>query len=72
MSAITYEDKASGGLEQLGLTIAREHLDTASLLAAAERWSYSHFLGYLLEGRARFSPRQDCAPLPAVRKSSVS
>jgi DNA replication protein DnaC len=54
MSAITYEEKAAGGLEHLGLTIAREHLDTASQLAAAQGWSYSHFLGYLLEGELAF------------------
>lgn len=54
MSAITFEAKAGAGLEQLGLTIAREHLDTAAQLAAAEGWSYSHFLGYLLEGELAF------------------
>ena len=54
MSAITYEENAAAGLEQLGLTIAREHLDTASQLAAAEAWSYSHFLGYLLDGELSF------------------
>jgi len=50
MSAMAYEEKAASGLAQLGLTIAGEHLDTASQLAAAQGWSYSHFLGYLLEG----------------------
>src|SRR4029450_7910072 len=54
MSSITYEEKAAAGLEHLGLTIAREHLDTASQLAAAEGWSYSHFLGYLLDGELAF------------------
>ena len=54
MSAVPYEEKATSGLEELGLTVAREHLDTASQLAAAEDWSYSHFLGYLLEGELRF------------------
>ena len=54
MSAITYEEKAAGGLEQLGLTIAREHLDTAAQLAAAQGWSYTHFLGYLLDGELAF------------------
>jgi DNA replication protein DnaC len=49
MSA-TYEAKASSGLEQLGLKVALEQLDQASQRAAAEGWSYSHFLGYLLEG----------------------
>jgi DNA replication protein DnaC len=46
----TYEEKASRGLEQLGMKVALSHLDQASQRAAAEGWSYSHFLGYLLEG----------------------
>ncbi len=54
MSSITYEEKATTGLTELGLSVARDHLDTASQLAAAESWSYSHFLGYLLEGELRF------------------
>ena len=45
-----YEQKALIGLEQLGLKTALAHLDTASQKAAAESWSYTHFLGYLLEG----------------------
>ena len=45
----TYEVKAAEGLEQLGLTFARERLDSAAQKAAAENWSYSHFLGYLIE-----------------------
>lgn len=45
-----YEEKAERGLEQLGLKVARAQLDQASQRAAAEGWSYSHFLGYLLEG----------------------
>ena len=49
MSA-AYEAKASAGLEKLGLSTALDHLDTAAQRAAAEGWSYSHFLGYLLEG----------------------
>ena len=44
-----YEEKASLGLEQLGLSTALTHLDHVSQRAAAENWSYSHFLGYLLE-----------------------
>ena len=45
-----YEAKASAGLEQLGLTTALSHLDSVAQQAAAGGWSYSHFLGYLLEG----------------------
>ncbi len=48
--SVTYEEKAPSALEQLGLTVARGHLDGASQRAAAEQWSYSHFLGYLLDG----------------------
>jgi len=46
----TYEEKACLGLERLGLKVALAQLDQASQRAAAEAWSYSHFLGYLLEG----------------------
>lgn len=45
-----YEQQAPEALEQLGLATARAHLDTVSQQAAAEGWSYSHFLGYLLAG----------------------
>lgn len=48
--SLAYEAKASVGLEQLGLTTALAHLDGVAQQAAAENWSYSHFLGYLLEG----------------------
>jgi DNA replication protein DnaC len=48
--SVAYEAKASAALEALGLTVALAHLDQASQQAAAEEWSYSHFLGYLLEG----------------------
>ncbi len=50
MSAEIYEPKALSGLETLGLQSARERLDAAAQRAVAENWSYSHFLGYLLEG----------------------
>jgi DNA replication protein DnaC len=48
--SVTYEQKATEGLQQLGLEVALHQLDTASQQAAAANWSYSHFLGYLLEG----------------------
>ena len=32
------------------MTTAAEHLDGAAQRAAAESWSYTHFLGYLLDG----------------------
>jgi DNA replication protein DnaC len=48
--SITYEQKAPAALERLKLTTALAHLDSVSQQAAAQSWSYSHFLGYLLEG----------------------
>lgn len=47
---LTYEAKAHDGLLELGLKTAGEHLDTTAQRAAAEQWSYTHFLGYLLDG----------------------
>ena len=49
----TYEAAARDGLDHLGLTVAAEHLDAAAQRAAAEQWSYSHVLGYLLDGEIR-------------------
>jgi DNA replication protein DnaC len=37
-------------LAALGLGVAQDHLDSVCQRAAAEGWSYSHFLGYLLSG----------------------
>ena len=48
--SVAYEAKAAAGLEQLGLTTALGHLDSVCQQAAAADWTYSHFLGYLLEG----------------------
>ncbi len=48
--SIPYEEKASSGLTKLGLRVAAEQLDSAAQQAAAAAWSYTHFLGYLLEG----------------------
>ena len=45
-----YEAKARDGLRELGLEVAEAQLDTVSQQAAADQWSYSHFLGALLEG----------------------
>lgn len=51
MSAATLlEHAASSSLERLGLRVARDRLDQACQTAAAESWSYSHFLGWLLDG----------------------
>lgn len=43
-----YEQKAVSTLAELGLSVASQRLDSACQQAAAEGWSYSHFLGYLL------------------------
>ena len=45
-----YEHKAADGLATLGLNVARDQLDTTAQQAAAGQWSYTHFLGYLLDG----------------------
>lgn len=47
--SVPYEQKALSGLDHLGLSVAHDQLDAACQRAAAEEWSYSHFLGYLLE-----------------------
>ena len=43
------EQLAADGLEQIGATTARGQLDQIAQQAAAASWSYSHFLGRLLE-----------------------
>ncbi|MCI0411669.1 ATP-binding protein, partial [bacterium] len=48
--SIPYEEKASSGLAKLGLKVASDQLDSVAQQAAAAAWSYTHFLGYLLEG----------------------
>lgn len=45
-----HEEKAVALLEELGLSVAGRHLDGVCQRAAAEGWSYGHFLGYLLDG----------------------
>ena len=45
----TYEQIALAALEQIGATTALAQLDQIAQRAAAEDWSYSHFLGRLLE-----------------------
>lgn len=53
-----YEEKAVSGLEQLGLSVARDQLDQVAQLAAAHGWSYTHFLGYLLDGELQARHRR--------------
>jgi DNA replication protein DnaC len=45
-----YEHLAPQALADLGLDTAAAFLDQASQQAAADGWSYTHFLGYLLSG----------------------
>lgn len=51
--SVPFETIAHDGLGQLGLNTAKEHLDSAGQKAAAEQWSYTHFLGYLLDGELK-------------------
>lgn len=72
--SINYEARAAEGLEELGLSVARAHLDAAAQRAAAESWSYTHFLGYLLDGELRERHRKRVelnltfARFPAVKR----
>jgi DNA replication protein DnaC len=52
--SIAYEQKACAALQQLGLEIAEKQLDQAAQQAAASGWSYTHFLGYLLDAELHF------------------
>lgn len=49
MSAV-YEAKAVSALQTLGLTVASAQLDSLAQQAAAQTWSYTDFLGRLLDG----------------------
>lgn len=51
--SVVMEERAITGLAELGLMTARLQLDTAAQQAAADGWSYSHFLGYLLDGELK-------------------
>jgi len=52
--SLAYEEKATLALQQLGLAVAEQQLDQAAQQAAAANWSYTHFLGYLLDAELRF------------------
>ena len=45
-----YEANARDGMHELGLEVAEAELDKVAQQAAAELWSYSHYLGAMLEG----------------------
>lgn len=47
--SFAYEQLALEALEQIGATTALAQLDSIAQQAAAQGWSYSHFLGRLLE-----------------------
>jgi DNA replication protein DnaC len=47
--SVNYEQLAADGLEQIGATTSRGQLDQVAQQATAAGWSYSHFLGRLLE-----------------------
>jgi DNA replication protein DnaC len=49
MSAAVFEPKAATALHSLGLGTAHARLDQVAQQAAAGQWSYSHFLGRLLD-----------------------
>ena len=48
-----YEEIAQTVLEELKLETALSQLDQASQQAAANNWSYSHFLGYLFDAELK-------------------
>jgi len=52
--SVPFEQQASTALQQLGLSVAEQQLDQAAQQAAASAWSYTHFLGYLLDSELRF------------------
>lgn len=72
--SVAFEARAAEGLEELGLAVARGHLDGVAQRAAAESWSYTHFLGYLLDGELRERHRKRVelnltfARFPAVKR----
>jgi DNA replication protein DnaC len=56
--SLSFEEKAASGLESLGLATARAQLDSSAQQAAADSWSYSHFLGYLLDAELKERQRR--------------
>lgn len=52
------EERAVTALAELGLVTARLHLDSVSQQAAAEEWTYTHFLGHLLDGELKEKRRR--------------
>jgi DNA replication protein DnaC len=52
--SVPFEQQATTALQKLGLSVAEQQLDQAAQQAAASAWSYTHFLGYLLDSELRF------------------
>jgi DNA replication protein DnaC len=48
-----YPSRAMEGLQTLGLDVAHAQLDAVAQRAAADGWSYTHFLGCLLDGELK-------------------
>lgn len=56
--SVNLEKRASDALQELGLPVALAQLDSTAQRAAAEGWSYTHFLGYLLDGELNHRARK--------------
>jgi DNA replication protein DnaC len=56
-----YEQMASDGLLELQMDGAAQALDSVCQMAAAEDWSYSHFLGKLLEAETSLRMKKKIA-----------
>jgi DNA replication protein DnaC len=73
-TSVVFQERASEALTLLDLPVAREHLDSAAQRASAEHWSYTHFLGYLLDGelqernRKRVELNMQFAKFPIVKR----
>lgn len=70
-----FEARAADGLDQLGLSVARAHLDGAAQRAATEGGgNFIHFLGYLLDGelterhRKRVELNLQFARFPTIKR----
>jgi hypothetical protein len=72
--SIAFAERAVQGLEALGLSVARAQLDGVAQRAAAEGWSDTHFLGYLLDGelaerhRKRVALNLQFAKFPSLKR----
>lgn len=73
-NAFVIENRAGDALAELGLMVARDHLDGVAQRAAAEQWSYTYFLGHLLDSellerqRKRIALNLQFAKLPYIKR----